>query len=180
MRYLRLHYLHPCPIKSEWDLDRTRCHVFQGDDIYLKVADFMSEHVLLYAEDEDAAVFLLEMALKEANIALTLHRVSDGEEALSFLHQNGAYVRAPKPDMILLDLNLPRKSGHEVLSAIREDEGLKRIPVVIFTSSSAPSDRRKSMALGAQLHITKPSSFDGFVDAIRDACGFVGVGSIAS
>jgi CheY-like chemotaxis protein len=135
----------------------------------------MNEHVLLYAEDEDAAVFLLEMALKEANLAITLHRVSDGEEALAFLHHNGAYNRAPKPDMVLLDLNLPRKSGHEVLLAIREDSELRTIPVVIFTSSSAISDRRKSLALGAQMHITKPSSFDGFVDAIREACGSVGI-----
>jgi CheY-like chemotaxis protein len=135
----------------------------------------MNEHVLLYAEDEDAAVFLLEMALKEANIAITLHRVSDGEEALAFLHHHGAYIRAPKPDMVLLDLNLPRKSGHEVLSAIREDNELRSMPVVIFTSSSAVSDRRKSLALGAQMHITKPSSFDGFVDAIREACETVGI-----
>jgi CheY-like chemotaxis protein len=133
------------------------------------------EHVLLYAEDEDAAVFLLEMALKEANISITLHRVSDGEEALAFLHHDGAYLRAPKPDIVLLDLNLPRKSGHEVLSAIREDNNLRDLPVVIFTSSSAISDRRKSMALGAQLHITKPSSFDGFVKAIREACRTVGI-----
>jgi chemotaxis family two-component system response regulator Rcp1 len=134
----------------------------------------MNEHVLLYAEDEDAAVFLLEMALKEANISLTLHRVSDGEEALAFLHQHGAYVRAPRPDMVLLDLNLPRKSGHEVLSAIREDNNLRAMPVVVFTSSSALSDRRKSEALGAK-HITKPSSFDAFVDAIRTACESVGI-----
>lgn len=135
----------------------------------------MNEHVLLYAEDEDAAVFLLEMALKEANIALTLHRVSDGEEALAFLHHDGAYVRAPKPDMVLLDLNLPRKSGHEVLLAIREDQELRAVPVVIFTSSSAISDKRKSMALGAQLHITKPSSFESFVDAIKTACATAGI-----
>jgi CheY-like chemotaxis protein len=135
----------------------------------------MSDRVLLYAEDEDAAVFLLEMALKEAKISVTLHRVSDGEEALAFLRQHGAYTRAPRPDMVLLDLNLPRKSGHEVLSAIREDEQLQAMPVVIFTSSSAVSDRRKSMALGAQLHITKPSSFDGFVEAIRTACASVGI-----
>jgi len=140
----------------------------------------MNDNVLLYAEDEDAAVFLLEMALKEASIELTLHRVSDGEEALAFLHQNGAYSRAPRPDMVLLDLNLPRKSGHEVLSAIREDDGLRGLPVVIFTSSSAMSDRRKSLALGAQKHITKPSSFDGFVDAIRDACESAGISAKAS
>jgi CheY-like chemotaxis protein len=135
----------------------------------------MNEHVVLYAEDEDAAVFLMEMALKEARITVTLHRVSDGEEALAFLHNRGVYDRAPKPDIVLLDLNLPRKSGHEVLSSIREDESLRSVPVVIFTSSSAASDRRKSLALGAQMHITKPSSFDGFVDAIRDACKSVGI-----
>jgi CheY-like chemotaxis protein len=77
--------------------------------------------------------------------------------------------------MVLLDLNLPRKSGHEVLLAIREDNDLRSMPVVIFTSSSAISDRRKSMALGAQMHLTKPSSFDGFVDAIREACEKVGI-----
>ncbi len=142
----------------------------------MNLRELMSEeHVLLYAEDEDAAVFLLEMALKEANIALKLHRVSDGEEALAFLHHHGAYTRAPKPDMVLLDLNLPRKSGHEVLSAIREDNELRELPVVIFTSSSALADRHKSLALGARLHITKPSSFDGFVKAIRDACKSVGI-----
>jgi CheY-like chemotaxis protein len=82
--------------------------------------------------------------------------------------------------MVLLDLNLPRKSGHEVLLAIREDNELRAIPVVIFTSSSAISDRRKSLALGAQMHITKPSSFDGFVDAIKEACGSVGITSKSS
>jgi CheY-like chemotaxis protein len=135
----------------------------------------MNEHVVLYAEDEDAAVFLMEMALKEANITVTLHRVSDGEEALAFLHNRGVYTRAPKPHMVLLDLNLPRRSGHEVLSAMRETESLRALPVVIFTSSSALSDRRKSLALGAQMHITKPSSFDGFVQAIRDACKVAGI-----
>jgi CheY-like chemotaxis protein len=135
----------------------------------------MEEHVLLYAEDEDAAVFLLEMALKEADIKVNLHRVSDGEEALAFLHRDGVYARAPRPDMVLLDLNLPRKSGHEVLSAMRGDESLRELPVVVFTSSSALSDRRKSIALGAQMHITKPSSFDGFVDAIRQACQTAGL-----
>jgi CheY-like chemotaxis protein len=133
----------------------------------------MADQVLLYVEDEDAAVFLLETALKEAEINLTLHRVSDGEEALAFLRRAGSYAKAPRPDMILLDLNLPRKTGHEVLSEMRDDSDLHEIPVVIFTSSSAPSDKRKSIALGAKKHITKPSSFDGFVEAIKDACSTV-------
>lgn len=140
----------------------------------------MSEKVLLYAEDEDAAFILLDMALKEANIALDVHRVTDGEEALAFLHRTGEYSEAPKPHLVLLDLNLPRKSGHEVLSALRQDEALKEIPVVIFTSSSAISDRRKSMALGAQKHITKPASFDSFVEAIREACESAGIDANAA
>jgi CheY-like chemotaxis protein len=139
----------------------------------------MSEQVLLYVEDEDAAVFLLETALKEAEIKVTLLRVADGEEALAFLRRAGSYSHAPRPDMILLDLNLPRKTGHEVLSEMREDNALHGIPVVVFTSSAAPSDRRKSMALGAFKHITKPSSFDGFVEAIKDACSPLLNGSAA-
>jgi CheY-like chemotaxis protein len=139
----------------------------------------MSEQVLLYVEDEDAAVFLLETALKEAEIKVTLLRVADGEEALAFLRKAGNYSHAPRPDMILLDLNLPRKTGHEVLSEMREDNALHGIPVVVFTSSAAPSDRRKSMALGAHKHITKPSSFDGFVEAIKEACSPLLNGSAA-
>ena len=130
----------------------------------------MADQVLLYVEDEDAAVFLLETALREAEIRVTLHRVSDGEEALAFLRRVGNYQKAPRPDLILLDLNLPRKTGHEVLAEMRADDVLHDIPVVIFTSSGAASDRRKSMALGASKHLTKPSSFDGFVEAIKDAC----------
>ena len=137
----------------------------------------MADQVLLYVEDEDAAVFLLETALKEAEIKLTLHRVSDGEEALAFLRRVGTYEKAPRPDMVLLDLNLPRKTGHEVLSEMHEDGYLQGIPVVVFTSSSAASDKRKSIALGAHKHITKPSSFDGFVEAIKDACSSFVMGS---
>jgi chemotaxis family two-component system response regulator Rcp1 len=130
----------------------------------------MDQRVLLYVEDEDAAVYLLETALKEAGIRLELHRVSDGEEALAFLHRIGVYQSAPQPDLILLDLNLPRKGGLEVLSEMQGSELLSQLPVVVFTSSALPSDRRRSMALGAQGYITKPSSFDGFVEAIKTAC----------
>ncbi len=130
----------------------------------------MDEKVLLYVEDEDAAVFLLETALKEACIDLRLYRVADGEQALAFLRQTGAYEKVPLPGLMLLDLNLPRKNGLEVLAEMQNTPSLRRIPVVVFTSSSLLSDRDRSLALGAQHYITKPSTFDGFIDAVKIAC----------
>jgi CheY-like chemotaxis protein len=130
----------------------------------------MGERVLLYVEDEDAAVFLLETALREADIRVQLYRVSDGEQALAFLRCSGAYEKAPKPDLMLLDLNLPRKNGLEVLSEMQHDAQLRDITVIVFTSSALSTDRRKSLALGAREYITKPSSFDGFVEAVKTAC----------
>ena len=128
------------------------------------------ENVLLYVEDEDAAVFLLETALKEASIPAQLYRVSNGEEALAFLRKLGVYEKAPRPDLILLDLNLPRKTGFEVLSEVQHEDDLRDISVIVFTSSALPSDRKKSLALGARRYITKPSSFDGFIEAVKEAC----------
>jgi two-component system, chemotaxis family, response regulator Rcp1 len=130
----------------------------------------MSEKVLLYVEDEDAAVFLLETALREAGLTVQLYRVSDGEQALAFLGKSGSYAKAPRPDLILLDLNLPRITGLEVLSEIQNNIELRSIGVVVFTSSSLAADRRRSLSLGAREYITKPASFAGFVDAVRTAC----------
>ncbi len=130
----------------------------------------MTDRVLLYVEDEDAAVFLLETALKEASIDVNLYRVTDGEQALAFLKKSGDYQDMPRPDLVLLDLNLPRKNGLELLSELKESQDLNSLAVVVFTSSSLPADRRKSLALGAQEYITKPASFDGFVTAVKNAC----------
>lgn len=130
----------------------------------------MTQPVLLYVEDEDAAVFLLETALKEAEIDVTLYRVADGDEALDFLKKEGQYRDMPRPNLVLLDLNLPRRTGLEVLSEMKADQELRNLSVVVFTSSSLAADRRKSMALGAQEYITKPASFDGFVAAVKTAC----------
>jgi CheY-like chemotaxis protein len=133
----------------------------------------MGARVMLYVEDEDAAVFLLETALKEAKIDLELHRVSNGEDALAFLNRTGIYHDAPRPNLVLLDLNLPRKGGLEVLSDIQRTESLRSLAVVVFTSSSLAVDRKKSLALGAQEYITKPSSFDGFLNAVRTVCSYL-------
>lgn len=133
----------------------------------------MGERVMLYVEDEDAAVFLLETAIKEAGIDVQLFRVSDGEQALAFLRCLNAYEKAPRPDLVLLDLNLPRKNGLEVLAEIHDSDSLRPIPVVVFTSSSLPADRSRSLALGAQQYITKPATFDGFIEAVKSACSLL-------
>ena len=133
----------------------------------------MNNRVLLYVEDEDSAVFLFETALKEANIKVDFYRVSDGDQALSFLQRLGAYEKAPRPGLVLLDLNLPRRSGLEVLAEMQGSEALRPIPVIVFTSSSLPTDRERSLALGAQHYITKPSTFDGFIDAVKTACSYL-------
>ena len=133
----------------------------------------VADRILLYVEDEDAAVFLFETAVKEASIQLQLYRVSDGEQAIAFLGQTGSYESAPRPSLILLDLNLPRRNGFEVLAEVQRDASLGGIPVVVFTSSSLASDRQKSMALGARHYITKPSTFDGFIDAVRTVSSYL-------
>jgi CheY-like chemotaxis protein len=127
----------------------------------------MGERVLLYVEDEDATVFLFETALKEAHIDVALHHVANGEDALAFLHRSGAYREAPRPDLVLLDLHLPRKGGLDVLSEIQSSEDLRTLLVIIFTSSTLAADRAKSLELGAQEFINKPSSFDGFIKAAK-------------
>jgi DNA-binding response OmpR family regulator len=136
----------------------------------------MIQRNLLYVEDEDAAVFLLETALKEASIDVNLYRVADGEDALAFLRKAGIYAAMPRPDLVLLDLNLPRKGGLEVLSELQDSQELDSLAVVVFTSSSLANDKRKALALGAQEYITKPASFDGFVAAVKSACAHMSNG----
>lgn len=133
----------------------------------------MSKRVLLHVEDEDAAVFLLKTALEESNIDAELHRVSDGEQALAFLRRAGAYAKAPVPDLILLDLNLPRATGFDVLESLARDNSLPRPRTVVFTSSSLPSDREKALQLGASDFVTKPANLDHFIQAVASICGFL-------
>ncbi len=124
------------------------------------------ERIVLYVEDEQAAVFLLELALRKARVPVRLHRVADGEQALEYLR------RGSKADVVLMDLYLPRKSGHEVLAEVRQNPAFNDLPVVIFTSSPAVPDKQKSFALGAQMHIVKPAVLEDFINAVRDACSY--------
>ena len=122
---------------------------------------------ILLVEDNPGDVRLTREALKEGKVLNNLSVAVDGEEALAFLRRQDNYAEAPRPDLILLDLNLPRKDGRQVLAEIKADEQLKRIPVVILSSSSAEQDILKSYDLHANCYITKPVDFDQFVAVVR-------------
>jgi CheY-like chemotaxis protein len=130
----------------------------------------MSARVILYVEDDDSAFHLAKIVLREEEPSIQLFRASDGEQALNMLHRLAPYQNAPRPDLILLDLNLPKMDGFEVLAALKAAESLRSIPVVMFSTSSSRRDSSNSQALGARDYVTKPCSFDGFVEALRRAC----------
>src|ERR1700720_505287 len=111
---------------------------------------------VLLVEDSPGDVRLTREALKDAKVHLNLHVASDGVEAMAFLKREGAHGNAPRPDLILLDLNLPRKDGREVLTEIKESPTLKSIPVVVLTTSSSEADILRSYQLHANCYITKP------------------------
>lgn len=127
---------------------------------------------ILLVEDNPGDVKLTEKAFENARLSNDLHVVNDGVEALDFLHRRGEYEDAPRPDLILLDLNLPRKPGEEVLEEVKADEALKRLPVVILTSSEAEEDILQTYDLHANAYLTKPVSFDGFTEVIQKIEGF--------
>lgn len=123
---------------------------------------------ILLVEDEPADANLVRAALREGKVFCNLHHVLDGVEALEFLRrQNEAYRAAPQPDMILLDLNMPRMNGREFLAAIKADATLQGIPVVVLTTSDVERDVVASYKLGAAGYITKPVDMEQFIDAIR-------------
>lgn len=126
----------------------------------------------LLVEDNPGDVRLTQEALKSHKVQNNLHVATDGEEALAFLRRQGKYANAPRPDIILLDLNLPRKDGREVLAEIKSDSNLKAIPVVIITSSEAEQDVVKSYSLNANCYITKPVNLDQFIKVVQSINDF--------
>lgn len=122
---------------------------------------------ILLVEDNPGDVRLTREALKEGRIINELAVVSDGVEAMNYLRRGGKFAEAPRPDIILLDLNLPRKNGREVLAEIKSDDSLRRIPVVILTVSRAEEDILKSYDLHANCYISKPIDFDQFMKVVR-------------
>jgi len=122
---------------------------------------------ILLVEDNPGDIRLTQEALKEGNIPNNLHTVMDGAEAIKFLFREGSYADSKRPDLILLDLNLPKKDGREVLGKIKADDDLKKIPVVVLTTSNAESDILKAYDLHANCYITKPVDFNRFIEVIK-------------
>ena len=127
---------------------------------------------VLLVEDEPGDVLMTREAFEHHRIRNHLHVVNDGEQALQFLHQTGEFASAPRPGLILLDLNLPRRDGLEVLAELKEDPALRVIPVVILTTSQADEDILRSYALHANAYVSKPVDFERFMDVIRQIDNF--------
>jgi CheY-like chemotaxis protein len=127
---------------------------------------------ILLVEDNAADVRLTIEALREGKVRNDLHVARDGAEAMEFLRRQGPFADAPRPDLVLLDLNLPRKDGREVLREIKDDDSLKRIPVVVLTTSSAEADILRSYSLHANCYITKPVDLEQFVQVVKSIDDF--------
>jgi CheY-like chemotaxis protein len=122
---------------------------------------------IFLVEDNPGDARLTVEALREAKVHNRLSWVTDGAEAIAFLRREGHHTHAPRPDLILLDLNLPRKDGREVLAEIKKDEKLRRIPVVVLTTSQAEEDILKAYNLNANCYITKPVDLDKFIEVVK-------------
>ena len=127
---------------------------------------------ILLVEDDICDIDLTKEAFAESNLDILFHVVRDGVEALNYLRKGTPYSSASKPDLILLDLNMPRKSGLEVLEEIKQDNRLKNIPIVIMTGSQAPEDKLISYALRANLYVNKPFGLDEFTNFVKSIENF--------
>ena len=135
----------------------------RGDNTYLDV---------LLVDDSAGDVRLTQEAFRDVNTSIRLHVVSDGVEAMDFLRHEGAYIHACRPDLILLDLNLPKMDGREVLAHIKEDVSLKTIPTVILTTSESEADIVQSYQLQANCYLSKPVRFDAFETLVKSINDF--------
>ncbi|WP_275737602.1 response regulator [Halorhabdus sp. SVX81] len=122
---------------------------------------------ILLAEDNPGDAKLTQKAFEQGNILNNLHVVENGAEAMDFLNQRGEYEDKARPDLVLLDLNMPKKDGWDVLEEINDDPELRRIPVIVLTSSEAESDIVKSYDLQANAYLSKPVDYSGFMDVVR-------------
>ena len=122
---------------------------------------------ILHIEDDDASALVFRAAIDEAQLQVAVYRVSDGEAALAYLRGEGRHAGRAWPDLVFLDLNMPRLDGWEVLAAMRADGDLQSIPIVILTTSCRRSDKDRAHALGARHYITKPTAFGALVAAVE-------------
>jgi CheY-like chemotaxis protein len=122
---------------------------------------------VLLVEDDAGDALMIREAFQHHDIRHTLHHVPDGVEAMRFLRQEDAYAASPRPDLVLLDLNLPRMDGRQVLSQVKGDPALRAIPIVVLTTSEADEDILRSYELHANAYVTKPVDFDHFIEVVR-------------
>jgi two-component system response regulator len=139
----------------------------RDDKRQLMAANFMKPIEILLVEDNPGDVDLTREALEGNKLRNNLHVVSDGEAAMAFLRHEGKYAGVPRPGLVLLDLNLPKKNGREVLAEMKADDSLKRIPVVVLTTSQAEEDIHKSYNLHANCYITKPIELGHFIKVVQ-------------
>jgi chemotaxis family two-component system response regulator Rcp1 len=128
--------------------------------------------LVLLVEDGPGDVRLMQEAFRDANMSIQLHVATDGVDAMAFLRHEGAHVNAPRPDLILLDLNLPKMDGREVLAQIKQNDSLKQIPTVILTTSEAEVDILRSYQLQANCYLSKPVQFDAFESLVKSINDF--------
>lgn len=129
-----------------------------------------AEHAILMAEDDDNDVFFIERAFKQSQILNPIHRVRDGEEAIAYLRGDGNYAdrqKYPLPQFMLLDLKMPRKNGFEVIAWIRQQPGIKRLPIAILTSSKEDPDINHAYDIGANTYLVKPVKFEELVETVK-------------
>jgi len=129
---------------------------------------------VLLVEDDPGDVVIAREAMAAGQLSTQLEVVSDGVEAMEYLRKKGSYSKARRPDLILLDLNLPRMSGHEVLAEVKADPKLRRIPVVVLSTSTADEDIVRSYDLHASVYVSKPVDFDAFTDVVKQIDEFFG------
>jgi CheY-like chemotaxis protein len=127
---------------------------------------------ILLVEDDPGDILMTREAFADYKLRNQLHVVNDGADALAFLRQEGGYADKPRPDLVLLDLNLPRMDGREVLEAIKSDAELASIPVVVLTTSEAEDDVLRSYSLHANAYVTKPVDFERFIEVVRQIDDF--------
>jgi len=138
----------------------------------MNIADLGRPIEILLVEDNPGDVRLTMEALREAKVCNRIHTVYDGIQALDFLRQDGNYVNVPSPDLILLDLNLPKKDGREVLASIKTNKRTRHIPVVVLTTSKSEEDIVKSYELQASCYVTKPVDLDQFLEVVKSISDF--------
>ncbi|MEU8391546.1 response regulator [Micromonospora sp. NPDC048842] len=129
---------------------------------------------ILVVDDDPGDVLMIEEALADSDVEKIIDVVSDGEEAMEFLRAEGRHEQARRPDVILLDLNMPRMDGRQVLGAVKQDEDLRTIPIVVLTTSNADTDIVGSYTLQANAYVTKPIDLDDFNDVVRRIDEFFG------